>query len=113
MKGPSVASAPGYTLTDEHAPLPFGSITWELICLVWPRDSVTWGAPSTAGDVSGLSESRESKEIMNGDFGSVGEMICSLMSQETMRVAMKWRNKRTRVQKRFVHASSLTVSERP
>ena len=89
MKEPPAASAPGYTLTDEHALLPLGSITWELVCLA--SDSVTWVAPSTARGNSGLSESTESKEIIDGVFESLGETIFCLLPQEIMRAAMGWR----------------------
>ena len=70
-------------------------------------------APSTAGGVSGLSESCESKETMDGVFERLGETIFSSPPQETMRAAMRWRDKRRGVQKPFVHATGITASERP
>ena len=65
------------------------------------------------GLISRLSESRESKETMDGVFEILGEMIFSFLPQETMGTAMRWGDKRRGVRKRFVHASGLTVSERP
>jgi len=59
-----------------------------------------------------LTESRESKETIDGVFKSLGETIFSLLPQKTMRVAMRWRDKRRRVQKRFVLATGLDASER-
>jgi len=50
---------------------------------------------------------------MDGVFESLGETIFALLSQEALGPAMRWRDKRRGVQKRFVHASGLTVSERP
>jgi len=87
MKDPSAASAPGYTLTDEHALVPLGSVTWEFVCLT--GDPVARGAPSSAGGVSDLSESRELKEIIDGDFESLGETTFSFLPQETMRAAIE------------------------
>jgi len=60
-----------------------------------------------------LSESRESKETMDGVFERLGETIFSSPLRETMRAAMGWRDKRKGVQKPFPLASGLTASERP
>jgi len=50
---------------------------------------------------------------MDGVFERLGETIFCLLPQVTMGAAMRWRDKRRRVQKRVVHASGLAVSERP
>jgi hypothetical protein len=51
--------------------------------------------------MSRLSEFRELKEIMDGVFESMGGAIFALVLQEIIRVAMRLRDKRRRVQKHF------------
>ena len=85
----SVAPAPGYILADVHVLVPLGSITREVTDLTrGGRDSTAWGAPCRLG-FSELSENMELKEAMDGIFEKLGEAVCSLPLQETMRVAIR------------------------
>ena len=61
------------------------------------------GAPWSPKEASGLSERMESTEITEGVFERFGEMMYSSPLQETMWVAMRWRDKRTRVQGDLFH----------
>ena len=81
-------------VTDEGVLLPIGSTTWGFVYLA--RDLVAWEAPSAGGRLSRLSEFRELKEIMDGVFESMGEAIFALVPQETIRVAMRLKDKRRR-----------------
>ena len=80
----AAASVPGCKVVDVDILVPFGSITWEAVCV--GCDSAIRGAPWEA---SGLSERMESTEIRDGDFERFGEMMCSSPLQETMGVAMR------------------------
>ena len=53
------------------------------------------------GRVSRLSEFRDLKEIMDGVFESLGGATFALVPQETIRAAMRLKDKRRCVQKRF------------
>ena len=92
----SVPSVPGYTVVDVDVLVIFGSITWKALCV--DCDSAIWEALCPLSEASGLSERLELRDLMEGVFERFGEMMCSLPLQETMRVAMRSRDKRTRVQ---------------
>ena len=49
----NAASAPRYVLVDVDILVSLGPITWEVMFMA--DDLTAWGAPWTAGEVSGLS----------------------------------------------------------
>ena len=89
MNEPSWSIAPisGCIVVDVDVPVPFGSITWEAVCV--GCDSAMWGAPWSPREASNLSERMELKEITEDVSEGFGETVWSSPLQETMRVAMR------------------------
>ena len=78
------ASVPGYIVVDVDVLVPFGSITWEAVC-VGCDSAIPW----SLGEAWDLSEGMESMEIREGVLERFGETMCSSPLQETtLRVAM-------------------------
>ena len=89
MNEPSRSTAPisGCIVVDVDVPVPFGSITWEAVCV--GCDSAMWVVPWLPREPSNLSERMESKEITEDVSERFGEIMWSSSLQETMRVAMR------------------------
>ena len=88
----SAESASGYLSIVVDVMIPFGSITWEAICVGCDSAIVAiWGAPWSPREASNLSESMESKEVTDGVFERFGESMSwrSSQLQETIRFAMR------------------------
>jgi len=80
----SAPSVPGYIVVDVDVLVPFGSITWEAVC-VGCDSTIPW----SLGEAWDLSEGMESMEIREGVLERFGETMCSSPLQETtLRVAM-------------------------
>jgi hypothetical protein len=60
-------------VVDVNVLVPFGSITWEAVCV--GCDSAMRGAPWSPREASGLSESMESMDITEGILERFGEMM--------------------------------------
>jgi hypothetical protein len=70
--------------------VPFGSITWEAVCVGCDSAIVTIrGAPWSPREASDLSERLESNEITEDVSERFGETMWSSPLQETMRFAMR------------------------
>ena len=86
----SAASVSGYIAVSVDVLIPFGSITWEAVCVGCDSAIVAiWGAPWPPREASDLSERIESKEITEDVSERFGEMMWSSPPQETMRFAMR------------------------
>ena len=89
MNEPSwfAASVSGYMAIAVDVLIPFGSITWEAVCVGCESAIVAiWGGPWPPREASGLSERMESKEVTEGVFIRFGETmsLCSSPLQETI-----------------------------
>ena len=116
MNEPSLSAAPvsGYIVVDVDDLVPFGSITWEAVFMGCDSAiAAIRGASWSPREASDLSERMESKEVTDGVFERFGEMVWSSPLQETMRVAMRCRDKRTRVQSDFTLFRSLAPNVFP
>ena len=115
----SAASVSGYMVVDVDDLVPFGSITWEAVCVGCDSAIVAIrGALRSLRDASDLSERMESKDITEGVLERFGETIWSSPLQETMGFVMRWRDTRTRVQSDVLHPRRFSLfwfggSERP
>ena len=98
----SAAPVSGYIVVDVDDLVPFGSITWEAVFMGCDSAvAAIRGASWLPRETSDLSERMESKEVTDGVFERFGEMMWSSPLQETMRVAMRCRDKKTHVQSDF------------
>ena len=86
----SAASVSGYMVAHVDDLVPFGSITWEAVCVGCDSAIVAIrGEPWSHKEASGLSERMESKDITDGVFERFDESMRSSPLQETMRFAMR------------------------
>ena len=86
----SAASIFRYVVVEVDVLVPFGSTTWEAVCVGCDSTIVVIrGAPWSPREASDLLERMESKDITEGVFERLGEAMCSGSLQETMGVAMR------------------------
>jgi hypothetical protein len=86
----SAASVSGYVVADVDVLVPFGSITWEAVCMGCDLAIASmWEALWSPREATGLSERMESKDITEDVFERFGETMWSSPPQETMRFVMR------------------------